>query len=196
MKKIALTFVMLMLSSLATADEIYMEQSGGGSTITINQEGIGNFIGDALNPMFFGGGTNTISIDQIGDNNILTGYVNGSGANTTVTTNGTGNTQEITCGSLVSAGCGSSVIKQIVTGDDNVVTQNLGTGASHDSQITIMGSDNTVTHTSTNSAASTVGIDVTGASNTIGVTQSGLTAKTISVTSTGSNNNITINQSE
>jgi hypothetical protein len=146
--------------------------------------------------MFFGGGTNTISIDQIGDNNILTGYVNGSGASTIVTTNGTGNTQEITCGSLVAAGCGSSAIKQVITGDDNTVTQNLGTGASHSSEINITGSDNIVTHTSTNSAASTVGIDVTGASNTIGVTQSGLTAKTISVTSTGSNNNITINQSE
>ena len=195
MKKI-LTFVMLILSSLAFADEIYMEQSGSSSTITINQEGIGNTIGDALNPMFFGGGTNAVTIDQIGDNNILTGYVNGSGASTIVTTIGTGNIQDITCGSLVSAGCGSSVIKQVVTGDDNTVTQSLGTGANHNSEINIAGSDNSVTHTSTNTGASTVAVDVTGNLNTIGVTQSGLTAKTISVTSTGNSNNITINQSE
>ena len=195
MKKI-LTFVMLILSSLAFADEIYMEQSGSSSTITINQEGIGNTIGDALNPMFFGGGTNAVTIDQIGDNNILTGYVNGSGASTIVTTTGTGNIQDITCGSLVSAGCGSSVIKQVVTGDDNTVTQSLGTGANHNSEINIAGSDNSVTHTSTNTGASTVAVDVTGNLNTIGVTQSGLTAKTISVTSTGNSNNITINQSE
>lgn len=195
MKKI-LTFVMLILSSLAFADEIYMEQSGSSSTITINQEGIGNTIGDALNPMFFGGGTNAVTIDQIGDNNILTGYVNGSGASTIVTTTGTGNIQDITCGSLVSAGCGSSVIKQVVTGDDNTVTQSLGTGANHNSEINIAGSDNSVTHTSTNAGASTVAVDVTGNLNTIGVTQSGLTAKTISVTSTGNSNNITINQSE
>jgi hypothetical protein len=187
---------MLILSSLAVADEIYMEQSGSSSTITINQEGVGNIIGDALNPMFFGGGSNTITIDQIGDNNTLTGYVNGSGANTIVTTTGTGNVQEITCGSLTSSGCGSSLIKQVLTGDDNTVTQNLGTGANHNSEINIAGSDNSVTHTSTNSGASTVSIDVSGNTNTIGVTQSGLTAKTISVSTTGNSNNITINQSE
>ena len=196
MKKLILTFVMLMLNGLAFAQDIYIEQSGSSSDITINQEGIGNSIGDALNPMFFGGGSNTINIDQIGDNNILTGYVNGSGANTTVTTTGTGNVQEITCGSLASSGCGASTIKQVLTGDDNTVTQNLGTGANHNSEINIAGSDNSVTHTSTNSGASTVAIDVSGNTNTIGVTQSGLTAKSISVSTTGNSNNITINQSE
>lgn len=195
MKKLLITFVMLM-SSLAFADDIYMEQSGSSSTITINQEGIGNTIGDALNPFFFGGGSNTVTIDQIGDNNILTGYVNGTGANTIVTTTGAGNTQGITCGSLTSSGCGSSIIKQVVTGNDNTVNQNLGTGANHNSEINITGNDNAVTHTSTNSGNSTVAIDVNGNTNTIGVTQSGLTAKTVSVSSTGSNNNISITQHE
>ena len=196
MKKLILTFVMLMLNSLAFADEIYMEQSGSSTTITINQEGIGNIIGDSLNPMFFGGGTNTITIDQIGDNNILTGYVNGTGANTIVTTTGAGNIQGITCGSLTSSGCGASTIKQVLTGNDNTVNQNLGTGANHNSEINISGNDNEVTHTSTNSGNSTVAIDVSGNTNTIGVTQSGLTAKTVSVSSTGSNNNISITQHE
>jgi hypothetical protein len=196
MKKIALTFVMLMWSSLVISAEVYIEQSGSSSDITINQEGIGNIIGDSLNPMFFGGGSNTITIDQIGDGNILTGVINGTGASSIVTTTGTGNTQSINCGSIISSGCTASVIKQVVTGDDNTVTQNLGTGANHNSEITISGSDNTVTHTSTNSGASTVTVDVSGNTNTIGVTQSGLTAKTVSVSSTGNNNNITINQSE
>jgi hypothetical protein len=196
MKKIALTFVMLMLSSLALADEIYIEQSGNNSTITINQEGVGNIIGDALNPMFFGGGSNTVSIDQIGDNNTLTGVINGTGATAIVTTTGAGNTQSINCGSIVSSGCTASAIKQVITGNDNTVTQNLGTGANHNSEINVTGNDNNVTHTSTNSAASTVAIDVSGNTNTIGVTQSGLTAKTVSVSSTGNNNNISITQHE
>lgn len=195
MKKLLVTFIMLLTSSVFAA-EIYIEQSGDNSTLNINQEGVGNIIGDALNPSFFGGGLNTINIDQIGDNNTLNALVNGSGANTTVTTNGSGNTQSITCGSIVSSGCSASTIKQIVTGSDNTVTQDLGTGANHDSQINISGSDNVVNHTSTNSGASTVSIDVTGSSNNVGVTQSGLTAKTVSVTSSGNSNNITINQSE
>jgi hypothetical protein len=195
MKKIALIFMMIMLNNVYAA-EIYVEQSGSSSTIDINQEGVGNVIGDSLNPMYLGGGSNTVNIDQIGDNNNLQAIVNGSGTNTTVTTNGSGNIQSINCGTTTSAGCSSSVIKQVVTGSDNTVTQDLGTGANHNSEITISGSDNAVTHTSTNSGASTVDVSVNGNTNTIGVTQSGLTAKTISVTSTGNSNNITINQSE
>lgn len=196
MKKLSLTFIMCLMTSFVFADEIYIEQSGDSSAITINQEGIGNKIGDSLDPTFFGGGSNTVTIDQIGDNNVLTAVVNGAGTNTTVTTNGTGNIQDIICGSTSSAGCSASTIKQIVTGNDNTVTQHLGTGANHDSQITISGNDNIVTHTSTNSGASTVAVDVTGNTNTIGVTQSGLTAKTVSVVSTGANNNISITQHE
>lgn len=195
MKKIALIFMMIMLSNVYAA-EIYIEQSGSSSTVNINQEGIGNIVGDSLNPFYIGGGSNNVDIDQIGDNNNLQGVVNGAGTNTQVTTNGSGNIQNINCGTALSAGCSSSVIKQIVTGNDNTVTQDLGTGASHNSQINISGSDNSITHTSTNAGASTVNISVDGSQNTVGVTQSGLTAKTLSVTSTGNNNNITINQSE
>jgi hypothetical protein len=195
MKKIALIFMMIMLSNVYAA-EIYIEQSGSSSTVNINQEGIGNIVGDSLNPLYIGGGSNNVDIDQIGDNNNLQGVVNGAGTATTVTTNGSGNIQIINCGTTTSAGCSSSVIKQVVTGSDNTITQDLGTGANHNSEITITGSDNAVTHTSTNAGASTVDISVSGNQNTVGVTQSGLTAKTVSVSSTGNSNNITINQSE
>ena len=195
MKKIALIFMMIMLSNVYAA-EIYIEQSGSSSTVNINQEGVGNIVGDSLNPFYIGDGSNTVDVDQIGDNNNLQGVVNGAGTSTQVTTNGSGNIQNINCGTTTSAGCSASTIKQIVTGSDNTVTQDLGTGANHNSQITISGSDNAVTHTSTNAGASTVDISVSGNLNTVGVTQSGLTAKTVSVSSTGNSNNITINQSE
>jgi hypothetical protein len=195
MKKLALIFVMLMLSNVYAA-EIYIEQEGSNSDITINQQGIGNIVGDSFNPAYFGGGLNTVTIDQIGDSNNLQAIVNGAGTTTTVTTNGSGNIQNINCGTIMSAGCSSSILKQVINGNDNTVTQNLGTGANHNSDILVNGSDNTVTHTSSNAGASTVNISVDGSTNNVGVTQSGLTAKTVSVTSTGNNNNITINQSE
>ena len=195
MKKIAFIIMLIMLG-IVNAAEIYVEQAGSSSTVNINQEGIGNIVGDSLNPLYIGGGSNNVDIDQIGDNNNLQGVVNGAGTSTQVTTNGSGNIQNINCGTTSSAGCSASVIKQIVTGSDNTVTQDLGTGANHNSQITISGNDNSVTHTSTNAGASTVDVSVTGNQNTVGVTQSGLTAKTVSVTSTGNSNNITINQSE
>jgi hypothetical protein len=188
----------VMLSLGVPANEIYIEQVGDSSTISVTQDGTGNKVGDTGtgNEAFVGGGSNVVTIDQIGSNNTLAMTVNGSAAGVIVDVTGSGNESTINCGTTQSAGCSSSTIKQVIAGDDNVVTQNLGTGANHSSEINITGDTNTVTHTSTNSGASTVAITATGDSNTIGVTQSGLTAKTVSVNSTGNSNNISIVQSD
>ena len=194
----ALLAATVMLSLGVTANEIYIEQVGDSSTISITQDGTGNKVGDTGvgNEAFIGGGSNVVTIDQIGSNNTLAMTVNGAAAGVIVDVTGSGNESVINCGTTQSAGCSSSTIKQVIAGDDNVVTQNLGTGANHSSEINIAGDTNTVTHTSTNSGASTVAITATGDSNTIGVTQSGLTAKTVSVNSTGNSNNISIVQSD
>ena len=188
-----------MLASLGvTANEVYIEQVGDSSTLTITQDGTGNKVGDsgAGNEAFVGGGSNTVTIDQVGNNNILAMTVNGASASVIVDVTGSGNESTINCGTTQSAGCSSSTIKQVIAGDDNIVTQNLGTGANHYSEINIAGSTNTVTHTSTNSGASTVTITAAGDLNTIGVTQSGLTAKTVSVNTTGNSNTVSIVQSD
>ena len=197
MKKLkASVFIMALLAvNFVYANEVYIEQIGDSSTINITQDGTGNKVGDSLTPIFIGGGSNTVNIDQIGSNNVLAMVMNGAAASATVTTTGSGNTQTINCGTTTSAGCSGSVIKQIVTGDDNVVTQDLGTGANHNSEINIVGSTNTITHTSTNAGASNVNITATGDLNNIGVTQSGTTAKTVTINSTGNSNNISVVQS-
>jgi trimeric autotransporter adhesin len=198
--KRTILIVAMMLASItgAWANEVYVEQVGDSSTITITQDGTGNKVGDSGtgNEAFIGGGSNTVTIDQIGSNNTLAMTVNGASASVVVDVTGSGNESVINCGTTQSAGCSSSTIKQVIAGDDNVVTQNLGTGANHYSEINITGSTNTVTHTSTNSGASTVNITATGDLNTIGVTQSGLTAKTVSVNSTGNSNTVSITQSD
>lgn len=198
MKKIAFAFIMTMLGSTSFANDIYIEQVGDSSTITITQDGTGNRVGSSGvgNEAFIGGGSNTVTIDQIGNSNQLNMVVNGASADVVVTTNGSGNIQEINCGTTGSAGCSSSTIKQVVTGDDNTITQNLGAGANHNSEINVTGDNNIVTHTSTNTGASTVNITAVGDTNTIGVTQSGLTAKSVSVLSTGNLNTISITQSD
>lgn len=198
MKKIAFAFIMSMLGTLSFANDIYIEQVGDSSTITITQDGTGNRIGSSGtgNEAFIGGDSTTVTIDQIGSSNQLDMVVNGASASVVVETTGSGNIQEINCGTTGSAGCSSSVVKQIVTGDDNTITQNLGAGANHNSEINVVGSDNAITHTSTNTGASTVNVTATGDTNTIGVTQSGLTAKSVSVNSTGNLNTISITQSD
>jgi hypothetical protein len=198
MKRTILIVAMIMASLGAWANEVYIEQVGDSSTITVTQDGTGNKVGDSGvgNEAFIGGGSNTVTIDQIGSNNTLAMTVNGASASVIVDVTGSGNESTINCGTTQSAGCSSSTIKQVIVGDDNIVTQNLGTGANHSSEINITGSTNTVTHTSTNTGASTVAITATGDLNTIGVTQSGITAKTVSVNSTGNSNTVSITQSD
>jgi hypothetical protein len=199
MKRTILIVAMIMVGiGGAWANEVYVEQVGDSSTIAITQDGTGNKVGDSGvgNEAFIGGGSNAVTIDQVGSNNTLAMVVNGSAAAVIVDVTGSGNESNINCGTTQSAGCSSSTIKQVIAGDDNIVTQDLGTGANHYSEINITGDTNTVTHTSTNSGASTVNITTTGDLNTIGVTQSGLTAKTVSVNSSGNSNNISIVQSD
>jgi trimeric autotransporter adhesin len=198
MKRTILIVAMMLASLGVAANEVYIEQVGDSSTITVTQDGTGNKVGDSGtgNEAFIGGGSNTVTIDQVGSNNTLAMTVNGANASVIVDVLGSGNESTINCGTTQSAGCSSSTIKQVIDGDDNIVTQNLGTGANHYSEINITGNTNTVTHTSTNSGASTVNITATGDLNTIGVTQSGLTAKTVSVNTTGNSNTVSITQSD
>lgn len=197
MKLRAFVFIMAMLGVGSTfANDVYIEQVGDSSTIAITQDGTGNKIGTSLDSAYIGSGSNAVTIDQIGNNNELTMVVNGSATDVTVNTNGSGNIQDIQCGTTGSAGCGGSTITQTVTGDDNIITQNLGAGANHTSIISVTGSTNTITHTSTATGTTTANITVAGDTNVIGVNQSGMVAKSVTVNSTGNLNNISITQSD
>ena len=196
MKLKAIVFIMAVLGlTNVHSNEVYIDQVGDASTVTIIQDGTGNKVGDSATPVFIGSGSNVVDISQIGIGNELTMVVNGAAAEVLVNTTGDNNIQTINCGTLGSASCSGSTIKQVVTGDSNIITQNLGTGANHYSEINVVGSTNTITHTSTNTGASTVNVTATGDTNTIGVTQSGTTAKTVTINSTGNSNNISVNQS-
>lgn len=194
-RKVLTALLCVTASSFVYANDIYIEQVGDSSTISITQDGSGNTIGSSLSSAFIGGGSNTVTIDQIGSNNELSLVVNGASASVIVDTTGSGNIQTINCGTTTSAGCSGSTIKQVVAGDNNTITQNLGAGANHYSEINVTGSTNNITHTSTNTGVTSAIITATGDTNTIGVTQSGTLPQSVTVNSTGNLNNITINQS-
>lgn len=196
MKIKATVLVMAVLGfSSVYANDVYIEQVGDSSTINITQQGTGNTIGDSTNPAFIGGGSNVVTIDQIGSSNILSMVVNGASTSVTLSTTGSGNEQSINCGSILASGCSGSSITQTIQGDSNITTVNLGTGANHTSAMTITGDSNQVTHTSTATGTTSANIAVTGNTNTIGVTQSGMTTQSVTVNSTGNLNTISINQS-
>ena len=196
MKLKAIVFIMAVLGlTNVHSNEVYIDQVGDNSTVTIVQDGTGNKVGDSATPAFIGGGSNIVNIQQIGGGNELAMVVNGAATEVVVDTTGDNNIQTISCGTTSTASCSSSTIKQVVVGDSNIITQSLGTGANHYSEINVTGSTNTITHTSTNTGASTVNVTAIGDTNTIGVTQSGTTAKTVTINSTGNSNTVSINQS-
>jgi hypothetical protein len=194
-KLLTIIFVLGLVAS-ASANEVYIEQVGSGSAVTITQDGTDNRIGTSLSPAYIGSGSNTVIIDQIGSSNTLDMVVNGAGTDVTVSTTGSNNIQEINCGTTNSAGCSSSIITQTINGDSNDVKQNLGGGANHTSNIIVTGDTNIVTHTSTATGTTSADITVSGDTNTVSVTQSGMLNKSVSVTSTGNSNNISITQSD
>jgi hypothetical protein len=194
--KLLTIMIMLGLTAAVYANEIYIEQVGSGSTVTITQEGADNRIGTSQTPAYIGSGSNTVIIDQIGSNNTLDMVVNGTATDVTVSTTGSNNTQEIVCGTVGSAGCSGSVITQTISGDSNDVKQLLGAGANHTSTITVTGDLNTITHISTATGTTVADITVSGNTNTVAVTQSGMLNHSVVVNSTGDLNNISIVQSD
>jgi len=196
MKLKAIALIMAILGfNYAVANDVYVEQVGSSSTVTITQEGTGNEAGNSTDALYIGSGSNVITIDQIGASNILQMVVNGASTDVTVNTVGSGNQQTINCGTISSAECSGSTITQTVDGDDNTIAQNLGSGANHTSNITVTGSDNAITHTSTATGTTSMNATITGDLNTVGVTQSGMTTQNVTINSTGNSNIITVNQS-
>ena len=128
-----LALIMALFAIVTWSNEVYIEQVGDDSTITITQDGSGNSVGTELNPAYIGGGSNTVTIDQVGTGNSLTMTVNGAGTTVTASATGDNNSQTITCGSTVSASCTASTISSVIVGDSNTTIQDLGTGANHTS---------------------------------------------------------------
>jgi hypothetical protein len=199
MFKILAVTIALLWSTGTLANDLYIEQVGDGATITINQDGNSNRIGSSATPALIKGDANLVTIDQIGSSNELDIVVNGAAVEVIVTTNGSNNVQTITCGTANTASCGSSFIKQQVTGDNNTVTQTLMAASTQHSEILITGDYNTVSHVTSGTGAHSGIITVTGgvalSGNNISLTQGGTNAQQATITSTGNGSNITVTQS-
>jgi hypothetical protein len=201
-----------MMSSGAFANDVYMEQVGDNSIISITQSGAGNLIngnvggtGNTDDAALIKGDLNDVTISQIGSSNTLSLILNnqssGTGSTVVVAAMGSGNTQTIGCGTALSSNCNASVIRSEISGDDNTTLQTLSGGVVQ-SKISINGSNNTVTHTASGAGLHNGEITVSGSgqgggsTNVVSLTQSGVTAKNAIITSTGSTNTISITQSD
>jgi hypothetical protein len=210
-KLLAILMTAVMLSSGAFANDVYVEQIGDNSTVSITQTGAGNMVngnvggtGNTDDMALIRGDLNDVTINQIGAGNtlsiLLNNESNGTGATVVVSADGSNNNQTIGCGTALSSSCNASIIRSEITGNNNNTVQMLSGGAVQ-SKISVNGNWNNVTHTASgvglHSGEITVsGSGVSGAANAVTLTQSGALTKNAVITSNGSNSNIIVTQSD
>lgn len=210
-KLLAILLASGMVSSGAWANDVYVEQIGDNSSVSITQTGAGNLVngnvgglGAADDAAIIRGDLNTVTISQIGASNtlslILNNESNGTGATVVVSADGSNNNQTIGCGTALSSSCNASVIRSEITGNNNNTVQLLSGGAVQ-SKIAINGNYNNVTHTASGVGLHSGEITVSGSgtssiASAVTLTQSGAFAKNAVITSNGSNNNLIVTQSD
>ena len=200
-----------LVSAGAWANDVYVEQIGDNSTVSITQTGAGNLVngnvggtGNTDDAALIRGDLNDVTVNQIGSANILSIVLNnesnGTGATVVVSADGSNNTQTIGCGTALSSSCNASIIRSEITGNNNNTVQMLSGGAVK-STIAVNGNYNNVTHTASGVGQHSGEITVSGSgsssiANAVTLTQSGALTKNAVITSNGSNNNINITQSD
>ncbi len=200
-----------MLSSGAYANEVYMEQIGDNSIVSVTQTGAGNTVngnvggtGNNDDAAIIRGDNNNVTINQIGAGNtvrmIINNETNGTGSTVVVSADGSSNTQTIGCGTALSSTCNASIIRSEISGNNNNTVQTLNGGVVQ-SKIAINGNYNNVTHTASGLGQHSGEITVSGSgtssiANAVTLTQSGILAKNAVITSNGSNNNVVVTQSD
>lgn len=210
-RKVLATLIMAAMPGLGLANDVYMEQIGDNSNISITQTGAGNLIngnvggsGNNDDAAIIRGDLNDVTISQIGASNTVSLIINnetsGTGSTVVISALGSGNNQTIGCGTALSSTCNASVIRSEIVGNNNNTVQTLSGGVVQ-SKININGSYNNVTHTASgvglhNGEITVSGSGTSGAPTGITLTQSGVSNKNAVITSNGSSNTINITQSD
>ena len=212
LKKLLIALAVSGLASAgAWANDVYIEQIGDNSTVSITQTGAGNLVngnvggtGATDDAALIKGDLNNVTISQIGAGNTLAMVINnetkGTGATVVVSADGSGNNQTIGCGTALSSSCNASIIRSEITGNNNNTVQMLSGGAVQ-SKISVNGNYNNVTHVASGVGFHSGEITVSGSgsssiANAVTLTQSGALAKNAVITSNGSNNNVSVTQSD
>jgi hypothetical protein len=209
-----LSFLVMFQYANAASNNIYVDQIGDGSTISITQTGSGNQLGSTNNRATLNGNNNNITVQQIGNSNVTNLNVQGDGATVSSIINGNSNQSTIDC-----SGCTGATISKTITGNGNEVS--ITNDGMADTVVNVTSDNNTVTLTNNSTAtagvvnridisggngnqvvadqtgaASTTGhsldLTITGAMNTATIKQGGTVDSKVNTTITGSSNTLTV----
>ena len=131
MKTIIGVIMLIMMTTLSYANDIYVTQSGNALDLDITQDGENNTVGNSTTASASAGVTTVLNIDQVGDSNVITYQIAGATYTGVINLQGNSNNVDLNCdtgGSNSSCGTANAVIN--FTGSSNDIDLDIGLSAS------------------------------------------------------------------
>ncbi len=134
-RALLLSTMLIVLTNVAVANEIFIDQVGDSLDLDITQDGQNNEFGDSQTDVTLEGDDMTFAITQTGDTNIINAVVKGNTYTGTWTFTGNDNRVDLLCSSTSTGNCETVTLNITTLGDDNFFEIKIGETASADSSI-------------------------------------------------------------
>ena len=131
MYKLISIIMLMLMTSLSYANDIYVTQSGASLDLDITQDGQNNTVGNSTTASASTGATTILDIDQVGNSNVIKYQINGATYTGQINLQGNSNDVDLNCdsgGSNSSCGSANAVISFI--GNSNDIDLDIGETAS------------------------------------------------------------------
>jgi len=170
MKTIISVIMLLLMTSLSYANDIYVTQSGASLDLDITQDGSNNTVGNSTTASTSTGATTILNIDQIGDSNVITYQINGATYTGVINLVGNSNNVDLNCDSTGgNSSCGSANAVINFTGNSNDIDLDIGqTSSATSADVDIVGqtgSDSNVVAATVDGNSAILTITVNGDTN-------------------------------
>ncbi len=162
--------MLIMMTTLSYANDIYVTQSGNALDLDITQDGENNTVGNSTTASASAGVTTILNIDQIGDSNVITYQINGATYTGVINLVGNSNNVDLNCDSTGgNSSCGTANAVINFTGSSNDIDLDIGqTSSANTADVDIVGqsgSDSNVVAATVDGNSAVLTITVNGDTN-------------------------------
>ena len=170
MKTIISVIMLIMMTTLSYANDIYVTQSGNALDLDITQDGENNTVGNSTTASASAGATTILNIDQIGNSNVITYQINGATYTGVINLVGNSNNVDLNCDSTGgNSSCGTANAVINFTGSSNDIDLDIGqTSSANTADVDIVGqsgSDSNVVAATVDGNSAVLTITVNGDTN-------------------------------
>ena len=162
--------MLIMMTTLSYANDIYVTQSGNALDLDITQDGENNTVGNSTTASTSTGATTILNIDQIGNSNVITYQINGATYTGVINLVGSSNNVDLNCDSTGgNSSCGSANAVINFTGSSNDIDLDIGqTSSASSADVDIVGqtgSDSNVVAATVDGNSAVLTITINGDTN-------------------------------